>query len=200
MMPRFMDMQATDTAAAAHEPSDEALMALVARGDERAFRMLAARHTAPSLRLAGRLTGSAADAEDIVQEALLRVWRAAGRWQPTAAFRTWLYRIVANLCIDRGRRPAFAALETAGDPADPAPAPGAMIDSTRIAGRVAAAVAALPERQRIALVLTYYEGVANDETARVLGTSAGGVESLLVRARRRLKRNLAGLLDDGLMP
>jgi len=196
-MPRFMDMQATDTAAAAHESSDEALMALVAQGDERAFRLLAARHTASSLRLAGRLTGSAADAEDIVQEALLRVWRAAGRWQPTAAFRTWLYRIVANLCIDRSRRPVFAALETVGDPADPAPGPGMRLDSARTAGRVAAAIAVLPERQRIALVLTYYEGMTNDETARILGTSAGGVESLLVRARRRLKRNLAGLLDDG---
>jgi RNA polymerase sigma-70 factor (ECF subfamily) len=195
-MPRFMVMQATDKAAAADEPSDEALMAQVAQGDERAFRLLAARHTAPSLRLAGRMTGSVAEAEDIVQEALLRVWRAAGRWRPAAAFRTWLYRIVVNLCIDRSRRPSFASLEDAGDPADPAPGPAAALENDRVARQVAAAVADLPERQRIALVLTYYEGFGNEETANVLGTSVGGVESLLVRARRGLKSRLAGLMDE----
>jgi len=197
-MPRFMVMQATDTAAAANEPSDEALMALVAQGDEGAFRRLAARHTAPSLRLAGRMTGNLAEAEDVVQEALLRVWRAADRWRPTAAFRTWLYRIVVNLCIDRGRRPSLAPLDDAGDPADPAPGPAAALEQGRMARRVAAAVADLPERQRIALVLTYYEGLGNEETARVLDTSVGGVESLLVRARRSLKTSLAGLMDEGI--
>ena len=199
-MPRFMFMQATDTATAASEPSDEALMILVAEGDERAFRRLAARHTAPSLRLAGRMTGSVAEAEDVVQEALLRVWRAAGQWQPTAAFRTWLYRIVVNLCIDRSRRPSFAPLDAAGDPADPAPGPAAVLEKTRTARQVASAVAELPERQRIALVLTYYENLGNEETARILGTSVGGIESLLVRARRSLKSSLAGLMDEGTKP
>jgi RNA polymerase sigma-70 factor (ECF subfamily) len=199
-MLRFMVMQATDMAAAANEPSDEALMALVAEGDERAFRRLAARHTASSLRLAGRMTGSVAEAEDVVQEALLRVWRAAHRWRPSAAFRTWLYRIVVNLCIDRARRPSFAPLDAAGDPADPAPGPAAALEAGRTARQVAVAIAELPERQRIALVLTYYEGLGNEETARVLGTSVGGVESLLVRARRSLKTRLAGLLGDGSNP
>ena len=105
----------------AMDDSDEALMARVARGDERAFRVLARRHVPAMLGLARRILGNAADAEDVAQEAMLRVWTHAPRWQPLAALRTWLTRVVVNLCLDRKRRAPWVALEAAGEIVDPAP-------------------------------------------------------------------------------
>ena len=81
--------------------SDEALMARVARGDELAYRLLTRRHLPAMLGLARRILGNTADAEDVAQEAMLRVWTHAPRWQPLALFRTWLTRVVVNLCLDR---------------------------------------------------------------------------------------------------
>src|ERR671931_324032 len=104
-----------------HEASDEDLMVKVARGDKAAFRVLAQRHAARSIGLARRITGNDADAEEVGQEALLRVWINAPRWRPVAAFRTWLYRVVLNLCLSRRRRAPVIPLEEAGDPADPSP-------------------------------------------------------------------------------
>jgi len=170
--------------------SDEDLMARISRGDERAFRLLAQRYLPRALGLARRVLGNEADAEEIVQEALLRVWINAARWRPTAAFRTWFYRVVLNLCLNRKRRAPFAALTELEEPADPAP--GALLEiERRQADRLlAAAIARLPDRQRAAVVLTYQEGMSNVETAAVLGTSVSGVETLLVRARRTLRAAL----------
>ena len=84
-------------------------MLKVARGDQAAFRLLAQRYTGRAVRLARRTTGSDADAEEIVQEALLRVWTNAPRWRPTAAFRTWFYRLVFNLSLNRRRRLSASA-------------------------------------------------------------------------------------------
>src|SRR5262249_5324477 len=134
--------------------------------------------------------GNPADAEEVVQEALLRVWRNAPRWQPTAALRTWLYRIIVNLCLSRRRRAPFAALDEAGDPGDPAPDPSGRPRAAETADRVARAIAGLPERQRAAIVLTYYEGIGNAEAAAVLATTVPGVESLLIRAKRTLRQRL----------
>jgi RNA polymerase sigma-70 factor, ECF subfamily len=162
-------------------------MARAGLGDEPAFRVLARRHLAPSLGLAVRITGNRSDAEEVVQEALLRVWVNAPRWTPSAAFRTWLYRVVVNLCLDRRRRVPMAPLEEAGDPPDPEPDAAARIESAETARMVADAVQALPERQRMALVLTYYQGLSNAETAAVLETTVSSVEALLVRAKRALR-------------
>src|SRR5215470_12747794 len=103
------------------EPDDR-LMARIGTGDRAAFGVLVRRHVDRSLALAQRVTGSRADAEEVVQEAFLRVWTGRERWRPSvpgtrsALFTTWLYRVVVNLCIDRKRRRRFAALEEAGDP------------------------------------------------------------------------------------
>lgn len=172
------------------EDSDETLMACVADGDTGAFRCLAARHTSRALALALRMTGSPDDAEEVVQDALMRVWVSAPRWQPTAAFTTWFHRIVVNRCLDRLRQRPAQPLELADEVPDPA------VDAlTAVARRqedeeLAAAVAALPDRQRAALVLTYYEGLGAAQAAAVLGTSVGAVEGLLVRARRFLRDRL----------
>lgn len=172
------------------QADDHQLMSAVAEGDRRAFRVLAVRHLAWALRLASRLAGNPTDAEDIVQEAMLRVWVNAPTWRPAASFRTWFYRVVVNLALDWRRRKPLAPLEDAGEPADPNPDPQAALDKIQTARAVAAAIAELPERQRAALVLTYYEELNNAEVARLLGASVGGVEGLLVRARRTLRLRL----------
>jgi RNA polymerase sigma-70 factor, ECF subfamily len=171
-------------------PPDHDLMARAAQGDERAFRSLAQRHAAGAHRVARRIVGNEALAEDIVQDAFLRVWVNAPRWRPDAAFRTWLYRIVINLCLNTKRRPADLPLTMAGDPVDPAPDAGAVLELRGRDETLAAAVDRLPARQRAAIVLTYQEGLGNAEAAAVLGTSVSGVETLLVRARRSLREAL----------
>jgi RNA polymerase sigma-70 factor (ECF subfamily) len=170
--------------------SDEDLMARIAKGDEVAFRVLARRHLPAAVGLARRILGVQADAEEVVQEGLLRVWINAPRWQPTAAFRTWFYRVLINLCLNRRRRAPFAPLDAAADPPDPAPDALAQLERRETARRVAKAIAALPPRQRAAIALTYHEGFDNAQTAVVLGTSVSGVETLLVRARRALRAAL----------
>src|SRR5215467_12560442 len=130
------------------QESDEALMLRIARGDERAFRVLAPRYAVRAAGLARRICGNAADAEDIVQEAFLRVWINAPRWRPEAAFRTWFYRIVFNLALNKKRRAPFAPLEAAGDPADPALAADVAMERSEDDRRIAEAIASLPARQQ----------------------------------------------------
>jgi RNA polymerase sigma-70 factor (ECF subfamily) len=178
------------------DDSDEALMARIARGDEPAFRELARRHLAWSIALASRITGNAADAEDVAQDAMLRVWSHAPRWQPLASFRTWLTRVVVNLCLDRKRRAPWVALDAAGEVPDPAPDAAARMETGETDRLVAAAIATLPERQRAAIVLTYREGLSNAATAAMLDTSVSALETLLVRAKQSLRRSLGEALDN----
>src|ERR1051325_11127657 len=169
------------------EPSDHELMARTATGDERAFRTLAERHAGAALRLARRILGNEAMAEDIVQDALLRVWITALRWRPTAAFRTWLYRIVVNLCLNARRRAPDLPLDAGEHVADPGPGADEQLRLRERDRQLAGAIMALPERQRAAVVLTYQEGLGNADVAEVLDTSVSSVETLLVRARRQLR-------------
>ena len=178
------------------DDSDEALMARVARGDERAFRELASRHLPPMLGLARRILGNAADAEDVVQEAMLRVWTYAPRWRPLALFRTWLTRVVVNLCIDRKRRAPWVELEAAGEIIDPAPHAGAKAERNERDRMVAAGIAQLPARQRAAIMLTYGDGMSNSQVAEILDTSVSAVETLLVRGKQNLRRTLGRLIDE----
>lgn len=177
------------------EISDEDLMVRIADADTRAFEMLARRHADRAFVLAFRITRNRADADEVVQEAMLRVWVNAPRWRPDAAFRTWLYRILVNLCLDRRRHAPFAAIDAAGDPADTSPDAVSRIEADQTGRMVAAAIEQLPERQRVALVLTYYEGLSNAETAAVLATSVSSIEALLVRAKRTLRRTLGPLME-----
>lgn len=178
------------------EASDEDLMARVAEGDRAAFRMLCDRYALRAIGFARRFVGHPQDAEDIAQEAFLRVWRAAPRWRASAAFGTWFYRIVFNLCLNHRRRPPFAPLEEAGDPGDPSPDPLARLERAEEDESLLVAVAGLPERQRAAILLTYWEGLSNARVADILGTSVSGVETLLVRARRGLRRSLPAHHDE----
>ena len=170
--------------------SDTDLMARVARGDAPAFQALVRRHAAGAQRVAERILRNHALAEEIVQEAFLRVWINAARWRPEAAFRTWLYRVVVNLCLNAKRRAADLPLGAAGDPAAPQDA-GTALERHERDRALAAAVDALPARQRAAIVLSYQEGLSNVEAASVLEVSVSGLEALLVRAKRTLRSALA---------
>ncbi len=178
------------------DDSDEALMARVARGDERAFHTLARRQLPAMLGLARRILGNAADAEDVAQEAMLRVWIHAPRWQPLALVRTWLTRVVVNLCLDRKRRAPWVALDVAGEIADPTPDAGEMAEHDERERLLAAAIADLPARQRSAIVLSYGEGMSNAQVADILDTSVSAVETLLVRGKQNLRRALAHVIDE----
>ncbi|MGB7256588.1 MAG: sigma-70 family RNA polymerase sigma factor [Pseudolabrys sp.] len=178
------------------DDSDEALMVRLARGDEAAFRELSRRHVPAMVALARRITGNAADAEDVAQDAMLRVWTNAARWRPLASFRTWLTRIVVNLCLDRKRRAPWVALEAAGDIVDPSPDAEKNIEGGELERQLAAAIDKLPSRQRAAIVLTYHEGMSNARVAEILDTSVSAVETLLVRARQSLRTALADVMRE----
>ena len=170
-------------------------MARVARGDERAFQLLSRRHLPAMLGLARRILGNAAEAEDVAQEAFMRVWTHAPRWQPLAQFRTWLARVVTNLCLDRKRRAPWVELEAAGDIVDPAPGAGEKTENRERERMLAAAIEKLSVRQRSAIVLTYGEGMSNAQVAEILDTSVSAVETLLVRGKQNLRRALGGVID-----
>lgn len=173
------------------DASDEELVALIGGGDRRAYHVLVERHGRRVLGLARRMMRNLAEAEDVSQDAFLRVWQKAGEWQPRGArFTTWLYRVVVNLCLDRKRRPTMAPIEAAGDPADMRPDAEQTLAKSEQDRHIAAALQALPERQRAALVLSYYEGLSNVDAAGALELSVSALESLLVRARRALRQEL----------
>ena len=178
------------------DDSDEALMARIARGDERAFRTLSSRHLPVMLGLARRILGNAADAEDVVQEAMLRVWTHAPRWQPLALLRTWLTRVVVNLCLDRKRRAPWVALEAAGEIVDPALSASEKAERDERERLVAAAIAELPARQRAAIMLTYGDGMSNAQVAEILDTSVSAVETLLIRGKQNLRARLSRMIGQ----
>lgn len=172
--------------------SDDALMLRTAAGDAMAFEGLAARHMRRAVALAQRLTGNASDADEIAQDAFLRVWRNAGRWEPgRARFATWLYRIVVNLAIDRKRRLAFEPLDDAAEVPDGAPDAVERIAERQTAGLLERALLRLPERQRAAVVLFHQEGLSMRQAAEVLGIGETAFESLLARGRQALRAALA---------
>lgn len=175
----------------ATEDGDTRLLAQIARGDERAFADLVQRHTGRIHALARRFTGSAADADDVVQDTFWSVWRKADRWDPRGVkVSTWIYRIALNRCIDLDRRKKvrrLVGLDSVDDPVEPAPGAehGAIVRGELQA--VAKDIQALPARQRAAILLASGE-ISTAEVAARLGISDGAAEQLLVRARRTLRQ------------
>ena len=175
--------------------SDDGLLALYAAGDRSAARALAERLTPRSLGYAMRLLGGdRAEAEDVTQEAMLRLWRIAPDWRRgEAQVSTWLYRVVTNLCTDRLRRLARHARpmgDDLPDVADGRPDADARLAQADRMAALNAALAALPPRQREAVVLRHIEGLANPEIAEILGIGVEAVESLTARGKRALAATL----------
>jgi len=182
----------------AGEEDERALMARVGAGDAMAFERLVARHMPMLHALAWRMLGDAGEAEDVVQESLVKLWVNARGWQPSGGgLGAWLRRIATNACLDRLRRPRTLSDEGLPERADDGPPADAMIDAERRRAAVHEAILALPDRQRAAIILTYHEGVSNAEAASILGIGVKALESLLVRARQGLSQRLArlGLLE-----
>jgi RNA polymerase sigma factor (sigma-70 family) len=175
---------------------DADLVARAGRGDRGAAQALMARHLPKMLSLARRMLSDPAEAEDVVQDAFLRLWTHAARWQPGGArFETWLYRVTLNKCHDRLRRRPTARLDEVGEVEDAAPGPVARLEDAEIARHIEVELAALPERQRAAIQLCHVQGCGNIEAAEIMGISVEAMESLLARGRRTLKARLSHLKD-----
>lgn len=187
-----------DAATVADMIDEAALLARYARGDAAAARALTARLVPRVHAQAFRMLGDGAEAEDVAQEAMMRLWRIAPDWRSgEARVTTWLYRVVANLCTDRLRkRPrATMALEAVSEPSDPAPSVQAQMQTEARMQALRAALAALPERQRLAVTLRHFDGASNPQIAERLGISTEAVESLTARGKRALAAALKGQVD-----
>ncbi|KAB0643613.1 RNA polymerase sigma factor [Burkholderia latens] len=172
---------------------DAELVARVGARDVSAVRVLVARKLPRLLALATRMLGDRSEAEDVAQETFLRIWRHAPRWRDgEARFDTWLHRVVLNLCYDRLRGRREEPVDTLPDVPDTQPEPAARAELRSRDVRVRDALAALPPRQREALVLQYYQEMSNVEAANLMGITVDALESLLARARRNLRAQLAG--------
>ena len=172
---------------------DAELLQAIAGGDRSAFDRLSRRHLDRAYGVALRMTGSRADAQDVVQDVFLRLWQRPDAWRPgQAQFSTWLYRVVVNRCLDLKRRPKGTDLDSVEEPQDPdANAEDSLLDAER-SRALDSAVNQLPERQKAAIVLTYTAGLRNAEAASAMDISVKAFEALLVRAKRELRDFLAG--------
>ena len=176
---------------------DAALVAAAAQGDAAAFRTLVDRHLAGVLAVARRMLRDDAEAEDVAQEAMLRLWRSAdGLEVGPPGLRPWLRRVASNLCVDRmrsGKR--LTVTDEVPEQAEPA-TQHSQLEAQDTSERVEAALRALPDRQRLALTLFHYEGLSQIEVGKAMGISDEAVESLLARARRTLKTALRDELSE----
>jgi RNA polymerase sigma-70 factor, ECF subfamily len=187
------------------EASDVALMLRVRDGDLEAFETLVTRHQHSVIGTAAKMLGGSADADDIGQQVFVRVWKHAARYQPSAKFTTWLMTITRNLVFNelrRRRRSQQVSMDAdEGDTIrhqfvdEQAVAPSEEILDSELQEAIDAAIASLPETQRLAIVLRRYEGMPYEEIAEVLKTSVPAVKSILFRARAELKARLKKYLE-----
>jgi len=179
------------------ETPDEALLVLYANGDQAAAKALVMRLTPRVLGYATRLLNDRTEAEDVAQEAMLRLWKIAPDWrQGEAKVTTWLYRVVTNLCTDRLRKKRGVALDAIAEPADGRASVTEDMIAAERAAALNGALARLPERQRQAVTLRHLEGATNPEIAQVLDISVKAVESLTARGKRALTVALADRRKD----
>ncbi len=175
---------------------DAELLQRYATGDPAAARLLAARLTPRMYGHAMRVLSDAAEAEDVSQEALLRLWRIAPEWRTgEAKVTTWLYRVVANLCTDRLRKRVSVSLDGVAEPTDPAMSAEERLQQAARLDALQLALNTLPDRQRQAVVLRHIDGLANPEIAAILDVGVEAVESLTARGKRALTTALAGQRD-----
>ncbi len=180
--------------------NDRDLIARLAAGEREALAPLMERHYRRLYRIALAYVRQPDDALDVVQEAFVRAFQAATRWDGTAEAAPWLSRITINLAIDRWRRnrrraDTFAPMlesDHAASLADKGPTPDGGVERRETGERLRAALGLLPERQRAIVVLRHYQDLSLEEIARTLGISLGTVKSSLHRALQRMRVGLAG--------
>jgi len=187
--------------------ADARLMTEVAGGSETAFASLVDRYQTRVLGLAYRYLGDRDRAEDLAQEAFLRVYKARERYEPRAKFSTWLYRIVVNLCLNelrwrKGKKAMALAVSTETssnlnvDVLDEEREPHEALEEEELAVKIREIIGTLPENQRIAILLNKYEGLSYQEVAESMETSVMAVKSLLTRARVKIKERLLPYLRE----
>ena len=183
---------------------DHALMASVAKGDQRAFRQLVERHQNAVVGTVTKMLGNASDSEDIAQMVFIRIWKHAGNYKPDNKFTTYLYTIVRNLVYNESRRRSRKRTISTDQredeqhlhyPDDPAYQPDATLLDNELRAEIDAAIESLPETQRLAVILRRYENLPYEEIAEVLDTSVSSVKSLLFRARTTLRETLSKYID-----
>ncbi len=168
--------------------TDEVLLERIGRGDKAAASSLVMRKLPRLLSLGRRLLNDAAEAEDVAQETLVRTWKQARDWVPgKARIDTWMHRVALNLCYDRLRRRRITVSPDDVEIIDEADGPVVQLEQAQMAQRMQAAIASLPERQRTAITLSYYQELSNIDAAAVMEVSIEALESLLARARRSLR-------------
>jgi RNA polymerase sigma factor (sigma-70 family) len=173
------------------EMSDNALLVAYANGMPQAAQILTERLMPKIFAQAFHRIRNKADAEDIAQESLLRLWRIAPDWQQdNAKVSTWLYQVVANLCIDRLRRKQQEHLDAIAEPADARPNATDVIQDQLRANALYHALAKLPDRQREAVAMRHLDSLSNPEIADNLQLSIEAVESLTARGKRKLSEIL----------
>jgi len=182
-------------------PSED-LMARIAKGDDDAFEILVNRHQTSVLNLIYRFIGDRTQAKDLAQEVFVRVWQAAKSYEPKAKFTTWLYQITANLCFNElksSRRKKWFSFHQSDEHSmntieetlsDSAPSAEDLLLEKERSRQISDALRALPDNQRMALILKRYDALSYVEIARIMGCSVSAVESLLVRAKRTLQEKL----------
>ncbi len=179
----------------AHSDPDIELMLRFQKGDGRAFEELVRRHTRGVLNLVYRYLGDASGAEDMAQDVFVKVYRARKKYQPKAKFSTWLYRIAVNHCLNeiRSRRlqPASAApIDDLLEEPSAAP-PDAELRREELRRDVKEAINALPENQRMAVLLARYQEMSYEEISEAMGLSMEAVKSVIHRAKETLQQRLA---------
>ncbi len=205
-IPEFLTMDEPLTPVRADEGShDHALMARIGTGDHQAFRELVERHQNAVVGTVAKMLGNSSDAEDISQQVFLRIWRNAKRYRPDAKFTTYLFTITRNLVFNETRRRSRKKEISADEREEnfhhliedrPEHQPDAEILQAELRRAVDDAIAALPEAQRMAVVLRRYDQLPYEEIAEVLGLSLSAVKSLLFRARASLRETLSGYLES----
>lgn len=173
--------------------SDQALMALVCQGDKQAYRKIVERYINRTVALSQRFVADPMEAEDISQEVFLTLWRNARAWQPEkASLSTWLYRITVNRAIDFKRKMRFDALDPQDEPQDQSMDAVSKIHTMEVSRKLRMALTQLSEPQQVAMALYYHEGLTAAHCAEVMETNLNAVESLLKRARARLRELMSG--------
>ncbi|HEY0156676.1 MAG TPA: sigma-70 family RNA polymerase sigma factor [Thermoanaerobaculia bacterium] len=177
------------------ELTDNELVEKVRAGEDDAFRILVERHSRPIYRSAFRITGNAADADDVVQEAFLRCYRALASFDARATFPTWLNRIAINCALDlidsrKRREGRIDGGEDLAQLASPDASPDRLLLGSEMQRAIAAAMAELTGNERTAFVLRHFEGMPLEEIGQILGTRLNATKNTVFRAVRKLRQQL----------
>jgi RNA polymerase sigma-70 factor, ECF subfamily len=174
------------------EKDDQELLALVQEGSQPAFDELVQRHTERFYRLAYRYVQNRETAEDLVQDAFVRLWENPASWRPdrNSKFTTWFYRIVVNLCLDWQKKKRPLPLDEEMPLIDERETADEAMIKVQEQRLLEKEIAALPERQRTALNLCFDEGLSNQEAAETMGVNLKALQSLIMRAKTTLKERM----------